>query len=541
MEISGNIVDVRGRKIYHGRLRIENGVIKEIEELPGEGQTYIMPGFIDAHIHIESSMLVPTEFSRLATPHGTVATISDPHEIANVLGMEGVEFMIENASAAALKIHFGAPSCVPATGFETAGARLGPDEVKDLLANPKIYYLAEMMNYPGVIQGQSDVKTKLEITKKLGLPIDGHAPGLLGSAAQKYFSAGITTDHECITYEEAKEKALMGVNILIREGSAAKNYAALHPLIDEFPRQVMFCSDDKHPDDLMEGHINQLVIRSLADGHAFFDVLYAACVHPIDHYKIPVGTLQIEDPADFIILEDLLDFRVLKTFIDGQVVAEEGVPVEKSVPTQTINNFNANVKNISQFEFEADGWKDGLPIIQALDRQLITEQFKWKPNIHDGFIVSDLAQDVLKMVVINRYLDCQPAVAFVRGFGLQKGAIASCVAHDSHNIIAVGISDEEVCQAVNLIIATKGGIAAVNGSQHHVLPLPVAGIMSDDEGEKVAEKYQVIDRFAKEALGSKLTSPYMTLSFMALLVIPKLKLSDKGLFDGEFFEWIYQI
>ena len=535
MQIQGQIVDIQNRRIYVGEITVENGKIISIIEKNHAVKNYIMPGFIDAHIHIESSMLVPSEFAKIAVLHGTVATISDPHEIANVLGTAGVYYMIENSKKVPLKFHFGAPSCVPATSFETAGATIDSEGIKELMASPDIYYLAEMMNYPGVLFDDAAVLKKIEWAKHFDKPVDGHAPGLRGEPIKKYISAGISTDHECFTFEEAEEKLSLGMKVLIREGSAAKNFEALIDLLPKNFENMMFCSDDKHPDDLILGHINLLCARAVAKGIDVFKILQAACVNPVNHYKMNVGLLKENDAADFIIVEDLVDFKVLQTYINGELVAENGESFVKHVPFETPNNFNITGKSIKDFEVFGSGSK--IRVIEALEGQLITNEIHHQSLIVDGKIVSDAENDVLKMAVVNRYQKEKPAIAFIKNFGLKKGAIASSVAHDCHNIVVVGTSDEEICNAVNLIIKNTGGVCAVNGSENKMLPLPVAGIMSDKNGWETGKLYQEIDAMAKE-LGSKLKAPFMTLSFMALLVIPDLKLSDKGLFSGNTFSFV---
>ena len=535
MQIQGQIVDIQNRRIYAGEITVENGKILSIIEKNHEVQDYIMPGFIDAHIHIESSMLVPSEFAKIAVLHGTIATISDPHEIANVLGTAGVYYMIENGKKVPLKFHFGAPSCVPATTFETAGAVIDSEGIKELMASPDIYYLAEMMNYPGVLFDDVEVLKKIEWAKHFNKPVDGHAPGLRGEAVKKYISAGISTDHECFTFEEAEEKLALRMKVLIREGSAAKNFEALIDLLPKNHENMMFCSDDKHPDDLIVGHINLLCARAVAKGIDVFKILQAACVNPVHHYKMKVGLLQENDPADFIVIEDLVDFKVKKTYINGELVAENGESFVKHIPFETPNNFNITTKEISDFTISGKGSK--IRVIEALEGQLITNEIHHNPLIIDGKIVSDTENDILKMAVVNRYQNEKPAIAFIKNFGLKKGAIASSVAHDCHNIVVVGTSDEEICNAVNLIIENTGGVCAVNGSENKMLPLPVAGIMSDRNGWETGKLYQEIDAMAKE-LGSNLKAPFMTLSFMALLVIPDLKLSDKGLFSGNSFSFV---
>lgn len=535
MTIQAQLVDIHHRQIRSVNLTIKDGQIFKIEETaPDSSLPYLMPGFIDAHVHVESSMLVPSEFARLAVVHGTVATISDPHEIANVCGIEGVDYMIANGKQVPFHFFFGAPSCVPATPFETAGAEIDVQGIEVLMSRPEILYLAEMMNWPGAVNRDPIVMEKIEISKKYGKPIDGHAPGLMGELAEKYVSAGPSTDHECFTYEEGLGKIKHGMKIAIREGSAAKNFEALIDLIDEYPEMIMFCSDDKHPDNLAISHINELAARAIAKGKDVFDVLRVACINPITHYSLPVGQVREGDPADFILVNDMEKFEVLATYIKGQKVAESGKTLIPRVNNEVINNFHTSLKRPEDFQLSASGSK--VRVIEALDGQLITPEIKGEILIWDGFAESNPKKDILKITVVNRYQNAPPAVAFIKNFGLKTGAIASSVGHDSHNIIAVGIDDESICRAVNLLIKAKGGISAVSGVKEVVLPLPVGGIMSPEDGYQVAEAYTRIDRMAKE-MGSTLNSPFMTLSFMALLVIPDLKLSDKGLFDGRKFEF----
>jgi adenine deaminase len=535
MQLVGQVVDIRNRNIFPGVVTVIDGKISSIEPANHQEAQYILPGFIDAHIHIESSLLVPTEFAQLAVVHGTVGTISDPHEIANVLGVAGVEFMIENAKQSPLKFHFGAPSCVPATGFETAGAEINANDIRELMASPDIYYLAEMMNYPGVLHDDPEVVQKLKWAKLSGKPLDGHAPGLRGEAIKKYINAGISTDHECFTHEEAHEKLQLGMKVIIREGSAAKNFEALIDLAHEHYERMMLCSDDKHPDDLILGHINSLCARAVAKGVDVFQVLQMACLNPVEHYKMNVGTLRVNDPADFIVVEDLTNFRVLATYIDGEIVAQNGQAQLPKIAFDTPNNFNCSPKTPA--DFAVNSAAKTIRVIEALEGQLITNELHMPSTIKAGQLCANTEQDILKLAVVNRYQDAPVAVAFIKNFGLKSGAIASSVAHDCHNIVAVGVTDEDLCRAVNLVIAQQGGLCAVSAEQELVLPLPVAGIMSDQNGVQVAAQYQEIDALAK-ALGSKLKAPYMTLSFMALLVIPDLKLSDKGLFSGNSFAFV---
>ncbi len=537
--ITANLIDLFRKSIYPALITIEEGKIKSIQPTEENPATYILPGMVDAHVHIESSMLVPTEFARLATLHGTVATVSDPHEIANVCGKEGVQYMIDNAAQTPFKFFFGAPSCVPATGFETAGATLDAEAVAALLAQKDIWYLSEMMNYPGVLHDDAEVLAKIAAAKKHGKPIDGHAPMVRGEAVKKYASAGITTDHESVSLEEALDKMNAGIKCLIREGSAAKNFDALIEMLRLHPEKTMFCCDDKHPDELVLHHINDHVKRALAMGYDLFDVLRAACVHPVVYYRLPVGLLREGDDADFILIDHPDKFTILKTYINGILVAENGTCLLPSVPIKPINNFSARPFHPRDFEIKARSNNAEINVIEALDGQLITRKFKTHAKQENGVLLTDTENDILKTTVVNRYQPgVAPAVAFIKNFGLKHGALASTVAHDCHNIIAIGVDDESICLAVNKLIETKGGIVVVTSGKEIIsMPLPIAGLMSDKDGYTVAREYAALDQAAKD-LGSTLKAPFMSLSFMALLVIPSLKLSDKGLFDGELFAFV---
>lgn len=531
---SGLIVDIINRRIFPGTVEVENGKIKRIiEDSKSKENIYILPGFIDAHVHIESSMLIPSEFARLASVHGTVGTVSDPHEIANVLGISGIRYMIENGKQVPFHFNFGASSCVPATKFETAGAAIGAQEIEELFKIDQLKYLSEMMNYPGVLNSDPMVMEKIKVAKRLGKPIDGHAPGLKGDEARKYIEAGISTDHECYELDEALNKIKYGMKILIREGSAAKNYGALHTLIETHPDKVMFCCDDKHPHELVKGHINLFVKRSINEHHYdLMDVLTAASLHPIEHYKLGIGLLRPNDSADFIVVDNLTEFNILENYVKGTLIAKNGKTLIPRIHAATPNNFSTSFKIPD--DFALDVGNSEVHVINVEDGQLITHELLLPAGPKK---LPDTSKDLLKIAVVNRYENAKPAVAFVHNFGLKKGAIASCIAHDSHNIIAVGCSDQEICDAVNLLIEHKGGIAVVDKNEKHVLPLPVAGIMTNEDGYFVAEKYAEMDQRAKN-LGSHLYAPFMTLSFMALLVIPELKLSDKGLFDSKRFTFV---
>lgn len=537
--VTAHVVDIPNRRYYSARVDVVAGRIAAITNTTEQPTTYLLPGFVDAHVHVESSMLVPSEFARAAVVCGTVATVSDPHEIGNVLGVEGVQYMLENAAQVPFKFNFGAPSCVPATTFETAGAEITVAEVEALLDDPRILYLSEMMNFPGVLHGDPVCMAKVEAAHKRGKRVDGHAPGLRGVEAASYIAAGITTDHECFTKEEALDKLAAGCKISIREGSAARNFDALYTLLGEFPGQIMLCSDDKHPDELHVGHINVLVRRAVERGIDVYDALRAACLVPIEHYGLDVGQLRMGDPADFIEVDSLAAFNVLRTWIDGKLVAERGKTTIPRVEPRVINKFVAN--KIKAADIAVAAPKDAaakLQVIEALDGQLITNRLDILPKVEVGAVVNDIANDVLKLVVVNRYSKAPPAMAFIKNFGLKRGAMASSVGHDSHNVIAVGASDEDIVAAVNLVMDAGGGLSAACTAERvaKVLPLPVAGLMATGTCEEVGKAYGKLDKLVK-TWGSPLRAPYMTLSFMALLVIPALKLSDRGLFDGRRFEF----
>ncbi|MDY6837502.1 MAG: adenine deaminase [Thermodesulfobacteriota bacterium] len=533
--ISGNIVDALNSETYPGTLKVSNGKIVDITRDRSHYDIFIIPGLIDAHVHIESSMLTPSEFARLAVIHGTVATVSDPHEIANVLGIDGVDYMIEDGQKVPLKFYFGAPSCVPATNFETAGAELGPEAVEMLLKRDEIKFLSEVMNYPGVVYQDPEVLAKIALAKKYKKRIDGHAPGVKGEMLEKYVKAGIETDHETIEKDEALQKLKLGMKLHIREGSAAKNFDTLSFAIDEYNDMSMLCSDDKHPDDLVMGQINALAKRALALGFDKMKVLKCACVNPVRHYGLDVGLLQKGDWADFLVIDNFEDFNILATYINGVKVAERGKTLLPRVPSRVVNDFRAREKQTSDFKVQTTG--EIINVIEAIDGQVMTGRNRQKPRVENGFAVSDPERDILKLAVVNRYQDVPPAIGFVKNFGLKKGAISASVAHDSHNVVAVGVSDEDICRAVNRVIENKGGLAVVHDDLVETLALPVAGLMSNKDGFEVAKAYAHLDGRAK-ALGATLKAPFMTLSFMALLVIPELKLSDKGLFDGQRFEFV---
>ena len=534
-QISGKIVDVVKRKVYPGTIVITDGRISRIIEEHINYSTYLIPGFIDSHIHVESSMLTPSEFARVAVIHGTVGSVCDPHEIANVMGIDGIRYMITDGNSVPFKFYWGASSCVPATSFETAGASIDVDEVQELLKIDNVKCLGEMMNFPGVLDNDPTVIAKIDLAKLHKKVIDGHAPGLRGKELKKYISFGISTDHECFSKAEALEKIRLDMNIQIREGSAAKNFHALIPIAKKHAVKCMFCSDDKHPEDLMVGHINAMVKRAIHYGVDSIDVLRMASLNPIRHYDLDVGLLQVGDPADFLVIDNLKNLTILKTFINGGLVAKNGKTLIKESSKRIVNNFNTKEKDVSDFVIKDQN--RNIHIIEAIDGELITNKIIDKAKMINNYIVSDTKRDILKIVVVNRYKDLAPSIGFVKNFGLKKGAIGSSIAHDSHNIISVGVNHIDICRAINIIIKNRGGLSAACGQREKVLPLPVAGIMSGLNYSEVAKKYGELDRFAKE-MGSHLRAPFITLSFMGLLVIPEIKLSDKGLFDVSKFEFI---
>ena len=526
--IKGNIVDVYQNRIFPAEIEFSEGRIKRIVEVRRKYPYYILPGLVDSHIHIESSMLTPAGFARLAVRHGTVAVVTDPHEIANVAGLKGVNYMIEDGETVPLKYFFGAPSCVPATEFESSGARLDPNDVRNLLKRDDIYFLSEMMNFPGVINGDDNVIEKIGSAREFNKPIDGHAPGLVGKNLIEYIGAGITTDHECVTLEEAEEKIYAGMKIQIREGSAARGFDLLCGLIDRFPGSVMLCSDDMHPDDLMAGHINRMLARGVKNGISIYNLVRAATVNPVLHYNLPVGLLREGDYSDLVIVKDLENFEVIETYINGETVYREGNVLFENMRKEFIREFRTKHINPQEIRLIAGGSK--IRIIDVRDGELYTGQKIDLASIRDGFAVADPERDICKIVVINKYANSQVSVGFISGFGLKKGAIAGSVAHDSHNIIAVGTDDNDIADAVNTVLDMGGGLTAVSSEKKVKLRLEIAGLMTNEEGSGVARKYKELDEYAKE-LGSGLTAPFMSLSFMSLLVIPELKIGDKGLFD----------
>ncbi len=521
----GQIVDVRNRRIFGGILTIDNGLITNVEECDVlETAPYIMPGFVDSHVHIESTLMTPRNFARMAVKHGTVAVVTDPHEIANVCGREGIEYMIESAKSTRFKFSFGVPSCVPCTDFETAGAVINSQDVKELVQKDEFYGLAEMMNFPGVLIGLEEPLKKVKSTLMAGKVVDGHAPGLTGERARNYIAQGITTDHEMFDLGQARERLQMGMKIQIREGSAACNLNDLMPLLaeDQWVGKLMFCTDDKYPDELEKGYINEMVERAVAAGMPLWNVLEAATITPVEHYRLCVGSLRSGDPADFAVVRDLKKFEVLETYIGGEKVFGDGKEnvVKNAEPERIINNFNAQPLREEDIALQLDDAK--VKVMKAFEGQLFTKAIEGKSGVEN---------DILKLIVYNRYKKAKPAIGFIKGFQLKKGAMASTIAHDSHNIIALGCSDREIVMAVNALVESKGGFSVTDGEKVEQLPLPIAGLMSPLRGEELGQRHCQLKQMAKQ-IGCPFSAPFMTLAFMALPVIPELKLIDTGLFDG---------
>jgi adenine deaminase len=531
-KISGVIIDPVRKTRTGAEILIKNGKIASIEPRPEIKHPYIIPGFVDAHVHVESSMLIPSRFAAAAVKYGTVGVVADPHEVANVAGIDGIEFMISDAEDVPMEFYFGVPSCVPASPLEKSGAVITSQDVEKLIQNKDFYFLAEMMNFPGVLNDDEEVLKKLQLAKDNGKPIDGHAPGLKGKDAEKYVNAGIATDHECNTIEEAREKIELGMKVLIREGSAARNLEMLIPLITEHADMLMFCTDDCHPDYLMKGHINKVVHRAVKKGYDLFDVLKVACVNPVVHYNLPLGLLRQGDSADFVVVDDLAEFKVLETWLRGKPVFKN-----EKLKFKTEENYPPPFpfrKTYQPGKLTVEATGSQMNVMEAIDGELFTgwlvEECKKGEDI-----ITDTHNDLLKIVLLDRYSEDPPVAAFVKGFGLKKGAMACSVAHDSHHIIAVGCDDDSLDFALEWVVKNKGGICFAVNSEIMGIPLPYFGLMSDVSAEEMAADYEKLSTLAKKN-GSNLEAPFMTLSFMALTVIPELKINHKGLFDGKAFE-----
>ncbi|WP_320054852.1 adenine deaminase [uncultured Acetobacteroides sp.] len=532
-KVKGNIVDLEKKDVFFGEFFIKDGFVFDLVKISKEKkfEKYIIPGFVDSHIHIESSMLVPSEFAKVAVRTGVIATVSDPHEIANVLGVDGVEYMRLNGERSGFKFFFGVPSCVPAVPFDKSGAVLDSRIVTKMLESGKYFYLSEMMNFPGVVNGDVEVKAKIDAALRYGLKVDGHAPGLIGADLETYVNAGITTDHECMSLQEAEDKIKLGVKVQIREGSAAKNFDSLIDIVKKYPDMVMLCSDDCHPDDLLNGYFVGLVRRALKKGVDVFDVLRISGYNAIKHYNLPLGLLQEGDPADFVMVDNLLDFNVEKTVVGGKVLFEKGNVKTIDAKIEIVNNFIENIVRLEDIKVSSSQNDSvSVRVIGVVEGELYTNSEVYDLEVQNGNVTSDRNSDILKIVVLNRYQKAKPSVGFIKGFGLKQGAICSSVSHDSHNLVAIGVDDESIVKVINGVVASKGGLAYADDDVLKVLELPVAGLMAAASAEKVAEDYRNLLEITRKS-GSTMKAPFMTMAFMSLIVIPELKISDQGLFD----------
>ena len=566
MPFTAYILDVLTDSVYPARITIEDGIFKEIipihvtEETKIDVEGLMIPGFIDSHIHIESSMMTPAQFAKVAVRHGTTAVVCDPHEIANVRGIDGIEFMIENASTVPFNFYFAAPSCVPATAFETSGAVIDSDDIEYLLQKPEVVALAEMMNFPGVIGADEEVLRKLRIARKYNKPIDGHAPLVSGRELDRYIEQGIVTDHECSNFQEAIEKKQKGMKIMVRDGSSAKNMEALFDFserIEHYKNQDSFgiipnevlsrrlhspifdfiVSDDKNPKDLTVGHLNESVKKAVDLGIDLIKAIEMVTINPASHYGLDGGSIVTGSRADFIIIDNFNDFNILKTYIAGECVFDGENVLFDVEDVEVGNSMNVDKKSPDDFNVYFEGDECEVNVIECIDGDLLTKKTTARLITKNGVVQPDIFEDVLKIAVVERYGSNNVSNGFIKGFGLKKGAIASSISHDSHNIVVVGYSSERMAEAVNKVIDNKGGIAVVSEDFEDSLSLPIAGLMSNRDGFDIANKLLILHKMAS-ALGCKLAAPFMTMAFMSLLVIPSIKISDKGLFDGDSFEFM---
>jgi adenine deaminase len=530
--VKGNLLNVSTEETYGAEINIQNGIITCVKPVNHEFKGLILPGFIDAHIHIESSMLTPARFAEAVVPHGTTAVVADPHEIANVLGLEGINYMVKDASTVPLKVFLTAPSCVPSTIFETSGAIISTEEIKNLLKADNVVALGEMMNFPGVIRDDPEVMSKLDAAIRIGKPIDGHAPLLSGSDLCKYIMSGISTDHECSKADEAIEKRRLGMKLMLREGSSAKNLKDLALIGGDF-----IVSDDKHPEDLLKGHVDEMLKKAIEYGIEPIKAIKMVTMNPANHYNLNTGNIIPGKAADLILIDSIDDLNVEEVIINGKLAAKNGKPLFDVRPCNIPNTFKLNFKKPSDFDVSVEGSVKTVRVIEVFDDQLITNETSSVLDVIDGNLNTNLSSDILKVAVVERYGHERVSNAFVKGFGFKDGAIASSVSHDSHNIIAVGAKSNDMAKAVNTILRSKGGLVAVSKDKIYALELPIAGLMSTKSSTDVSNDLKILHH-AVENMGSKLRSPFMLLSFMGLLVIPKLKISDMGLFDVEKFNFV---
>jgi len=548
----GRIVNVFTREVAAGNVAVQGGVIAGVGEAYTEGLEEIdvagkvlIPGLIDAHIHIESTLLLPAELARAVVPHGTTAVIADPHEIANVLGVAGVEFMFAAAAGLPLDYFFTVPSCVPSTAMETAGGEIGAAQVAELLRHPRVMGLAEMMNYPGVLAAAEPVLGKIATARAGGLILDGHAPRLGGTDLQAYIGSGISTDHECVSAAEALEKVRLGMKVIIRQGSAAKNLEALLPVVAQAGSSMfMLGSDDREVSDLLEkGHMDDILRDAVAGGCDPLAAVQMASLNTALHYRLPRrGALAPGYRADIVAVDDLEQFNVALVVKDGRVVSRDGVlTVEIDAPLSggavRCSIRLARPAGPGDFAFPATA-AERVPVIGVIPGQIVTEKLFLEPTrSQTGAIIADPERDLLKLAVLERHRRSgRIGLGLVKGLGLREGAVASSVAHDSHNLIVAGVEEEAMARAVNTLVEMEGGFVVVDrgGAVRASLPLPVAGLMPTAPAEHVAAALQELDAAAR-AQGARPEHLFQTLSFLALPVIPHLKLTDYGLVDVDSF------
>lgn len=560
--VEGNLVNVITKEIYKATIGIKNGKIVYVGDGENNGlknevnskkilhtNKFLLPSFIDSHIHIESSTLIPSEFAKLAVKHGTCAVITDPHEIANVLGVEGIKFMIENSKDTPIEIYFNIPSCVPAAeGFETS-EKINIEDTKQLKKNKRILGLAEVMNFPGVINCNPEIIKKIKLFNSKNFVIDGHSPNLKGNLLNAYVLF-IRSDHESMNYGEAIEKLRKGMYLMIREGSAAKNLDVLKDIIKNkiSTDNCMLCCDDIHADELNERHIDLLIKKAIEMGMDAVDAIRMATINPANYFNLKnLGAIAIGRNANITIVNDLKDFKVDTVIFKGKVVVSNGKFILRTKQRKISEKFTNTIKIrkfcIDNLKIKArkKKGKEKVRVIKAINGKIFTEERIEEISIKDGFLTEDTRRDILKIVVVDRHKGENFCVGFVKNFGIKSGAIASSISHDAHNVIAVGSDDVSFIKAISEIDKIQGGIVVVcknkdNEDKIYSLPLRIAGLMSDNT-EEVLKNTDVLKKKAKE-IGCKLNEPFMTLSFLTLSVIPELKITDKGLVDVRDFKFV---
>jgi adenine deaminase len=525
--VEGQLVDVVNGKVVPSGVVMEGGKFTEIVTLAEAPNRYLLPGFIDSHIHIESSQLCPSRFAEASVPHGTTAVVSDPHEIANVLGVKGIDLMLEDASNVPLRIFLTAPSCVPATQYERSGATIGVAEIESMLKDPRFVGLGEVMDVQGVLRDDPGIIAKIKAAKAFWKGIDGHCPGLVGNDLVKYINAGMRTDHESITADEAEEKYFLGMWIQVREGSASRDLRSLMPFAKT--HECMLVSDDLRAKDLVNGHLDVLLRKAVALGMPPMHAIRAVTAWPAWHYNLPGGSVAVGRTADLVVVDDLRNFNVRQVFIAGRLVAEDGVPLFLAEPRT--NGLGILPRGLvgEDMLLPAKGEKVSVKVIEAFPDRIESGSLITELPVRDGRVRAMPDQDVLHIALVNRYVDERPVLGFIKGFGLKRGAMATSVAHDSHHLLAVGASPDDMAKAIN-VVSRSGGFAVCEENEVSTLPLEVAGLMSTSPARVVAQiENDLVELLV--GMGCRLPAPFMTLSFQSLLVVPELKIGDRGLFD----------